>query len=139
MTERTAYLLVADDLRIALTGKLDLHGIYTGDIVIPSEKLVANQLVFLWMLETDAKDPFQSLTFEITLPQAEPNRFSLSVLVPTPIPEGRTRWYMKQPQLIQPAILRPGRIKAKVIHEKGEIQLWGPWIVSVGSSVRVVG
>jgi hypothetical protein len=138
MTERTAYLLVADDLRFALTGKLDLHGIYTGDIVIPSEKLVANQLVFLWMLETDVKDPFQLLTLEITLPQAEPNRFSLSLPAQT-IPEGRTRWHMKHPQLIQPAILRPGRIEAKVIHEKGEIPVTGPWIISVDSSARAAG
>jgi hypothetical protein len=139
MTERAAHLLVADDLRIALTGKLDLYGIYTGDIIIPGERLVANQLVFLWTVETDAKDPFQTLTFEITLPQAEPNRFSLSLLASPPIPDGRTRRYVKQPQLVQPAILRPGRIQAKVIHERGEIPVRGPWIVSADSSTPVVG
>jgi hypothetical protein len=137
MTERTACLVVADDLRIALTGKFDLHGIYAGDIVIRGEKLVANQLVFLWMLEADATDPFQSVTFEITLPAAEPSRFSLSVLAPPPIPEGRTRLHLKQPQLIQPAILQPGRIQGKVIHEKGEIPVSGPWIVSADRSVGV--
>jgi hypothetical protein len=138
MVARQATLLVADDARIALTGKFDISGIYTSDIMILTDPTVAPQLVFLFLVETDLSEPFKSLVIEIKLPGSDPIRLPPLVIPPIgPAPSGRTRQLYRWPQLVQSALLRPGKIEAKIIHESGEIVIGGPWISLVTPSAPI--
>jgi len=128
---RQASLLVADEIYYNLHGKAILQGIYHGDLTIPADPSVAPQLIFFFMGETDVSDPFQTLAVEVTLPGAEPVRNFVGVMPPefvTNASAGRTRLYFRHPLLIQAPVLKPGKIDAKVIHEKGEISVGAPWI-----------
>jgi hypothetical protein len=130
MADRQATMLVADDLLVALNGKLHFSGIYPGDIAIPADPTIVSQLVFYFMVETDLKEPLQSLALEISLPQSEPIRLpGPAIQPPTVILPGRTRQFYRWPQLVQSVFLRPGKIQAKLIHESGEIIVGGPWVV----------
>jgi hypothetical protein len=124
---RQASVLVCDDLLVSMLGKFTTIGIYTADITIPSEPIVANQLVFLFIVETDVDDLFERMTLEVTMPGQPSVKMDVPLAPPPPIP-GRTRWFLRWPFMIQQPVLRPGRIEAKVIHEKGEILTSGPWI-----------
>lgn len=129
MVSRRASLLVADDARVSLNGKFDLAGVYTGDITILTDPTVAPQLVFLFFVETDLKEPFKTLAFEILLPGGAPVRLPpMPIPPPAPAPAARTRQIFQWPQLVQSVLLRPGKIEAKVIHESGEIVVAGPWV-----------
>jgi hypothetical protein len=131
MPARQASLLVADEIFYNLQGKAILQGIYHADLSISADPSTGTQLLFFIMAETDASDPFESFAVEITLPGSAPFRQEVPV-VPPPIiiaaSPGRTRFYIRHPVLMLAPILRPGRIEAKVIHEKGEIQVTAPWI-----------
>ncbi|MGO9771147.1 MAG: hypothetical protein ACLPSW_16690 [Roseiarcus sp.] len=127
MISRQASLIVADDMYTNMTGKQTLQGIYTGDIHIPANPSVVPQLLFYFIIDTDVTDPFKSIVIEITLP-GEPTMQIPVVLVPTPSLPDRTRQTFRVSALAQFPQLRPGRIQAKVIHEKGEIVVGAPWI-----------
>jgi hypothetical protein len=127
-------LLIADEMYFNLYGKVILQGIYNNDLVIPKDPSTAPQLIFYFAIETDIIDPFHSLNVEVTLPGAEPVRNIVFVLPPQLVeaqakaaPE-RVRYYVRHPLLIPNPILRPGRIEAKAIHEKGEIPVSTQWI-----------
>lgn len=132
---RQATVLVSDDLLVSLNGKLTIVGVYTGDILIPSEPLSLPQLVFLFVIEGTADDLPRTLTLEVCLPGGRPMQYPIAV-PPTglQIAEGRKRWILKMPFPISPAVLRSGRIEAKVIHEKGEILVRAPWVVTPSQS-----
>jgi hypothetical protein len=129
---RQATVLVCDDLLISLNGKLTVVGMYTGDILVPSESpLSLPQLVFLFVIEGTTDSPLRSLTLEVRLPGDDPKQN----LIPIPVTgiqvdRGRKRWILNMPFPISPALLRPGRIEARVIHEEGEISVRAPWIVT---------
>ncbi len=129
MADRLASLLVADDLLFAMNGKYNITGVYTGDILIAVDPTMLPQLVFLFLIETDVTEPFHSLTLEIKMPGSEPVRMPPVQIPPGPHIEGRTRQFLRWPQLVQNVRLSPGKIEAKVIHESGEIPVAGPWIV----------
>jgi hypothetical protein len=134
MGERQAVILVSDDLLISLSGKLTALGIYTGDIAIQTTPAAVSQLAALFVIECDAADPFQSLTLEVLLPgEAEPRKLPYAVLRPPP-PQGRTKLIYRVPFLLQNLRLMPGQIKARVIHERGSIDLSGPWVTLVGQA-----
>jgi hypothetical protein len=130
MADRQATVVIADDLLWSLNGKFTMLGIYTGDISIPADPSGAPQLVFLFIFETDVSDPFQSVTLHLELPGRSP------VLVPLPVPfpqvsqdPARTRWTVRWPCLVPNVVLHPGKITAKVIHERGELIAATPWVV----------
>ena len=128
---RQAMLLVADEIYYNLNGKGILHGIYHNDLTINSESAVAPQLIFFFIAETDLNDPFRSLDLEVILPGSEPVRHSVPVMWPIPTNPatfGRSKIFVRWPLLIPTPTLRPGRIEAKVFHDKGEIILGAPWI-----------
>jgi hypothetical protein len=125
--DRQASVLVSDELYITLLGKFVVHGVYTTDIVIPTEQTAAPQLIFLFQIGTDIGDLFEKLQVQVTLPGEPPRTMAIPVGPVTPTPE-RTRWLIHWPLLVQQAILRPGRIEVKVIHERGEILVSAPWI-----------
>jgi hypothetical protein len=122
-----ASVVVSEEFLISLTGKFTVQGLFTTDIVIPSEPYFANQLVFLFSMEANMEDPFQKVTLEVTFPQ-QPARTLEVPLPPFVHMPGRTRWVLRWPFLIQNAVLVHGRIDAKVIHEKGELVTAAPWI-----------
>lgn len=128
---RQASLLVADEIYYNLYGKAILQGIYSGDLTIPVDPSSSPQLIFYFMAETDLSEPFQSLAIEVILPGNQPIRN----FVPVPPPDfvrsvspGRTRAYYRHPLLIPAPVLRPGKIEAKIIHERGELIVGAPWI-----------
>lgn len=131
---RQASAIVADDVLFSLNGKLTIVGMYTGDIAITADPMVLPQLVFVFLVEGPGDDLPQSLIMEVTLPGEQPKQQP----IPTPptgtrMAEGRTRWFIKMPLAISPAVLRPGKIIAKVIHESGEIPVTTSWIVRATS------
>jgi hypothetical protein len=132
MADRHASLLVADEIYFNLYGKALLHGIYHHDLGIAVDPSSAPQLVFFFIAETDLSDPFQSFAVEVTLPGSEPIRNEVP-FVPAPVVvaanPGKTRIPYRHPLLVPAPVLRPGQIKAKLIHEKGEIIVTAPWIV----------
>jgi hypothetical protein len=119
----------------SLTGKANLFGIYAQDIVIPVPEVTVGQLVFFFIAETDIGDPFKSLSFRIQFP-GEPYMDSPSLPLPPQFleaPEGRTKMFARQAILTQNKVLRPGRILTTVIHEGGEIDAGGIWVVQQSS------
>ena len=138
--DRQASVLIADDMVMSLLGKINLSGIYTSDIVIPIDPFGVPQLVFLFSLETDVSDPFQHIQLQVIFPTQQPVEMSVSppAIPPSSLPEQRTRLLMRQPFLIQQPLLRPGRIQAKVLHDKGEIDIASlPWISLSNQSASI--
>jgi hypothetical protein len=133
---RQAALLVADEIFYNLVGKATLQGVYHSDLVIPTEGSAVAQLLFYFLMETDVADAFRSLSVEVILPGNDPIRHTIPVIWPVTREEGRRREFYRHPLLIQNAILRPGRIEAKVIHEAGEIVVGAPWITIAGPPVK---
>ncbi|MGO9486764.1 MAG: hypothetical protein ACLPX9_19690 [Rhodomicrobium sp.] len=127
-----ASLLVSDDLLIALNGKWTIVGVYTGDIVVPSGGLVVPQMVFIFMVRVGVGELFERLEVEVLFPkEAEPRRQVPPLMIDqTAIPKGRKQISLKWPFLISQPTLNPGRIQAKLIHDKGEIEVPGPWVVT---------
>jgi hypothetical protein len=131
MLTRQASLLVADEIYYNLYGKAILQGIYGGDLTIGSDPSFSPQLIFYFMMETDMSEPFQTLAIEVTLPNSQPIRNVVGIMPPELARlagPGRTRFFYRHPLLVQAPILKPGKIEAKVIHEKGEIVVGAPWI-----------
>jgi hypothetical protein len=131
MTERTASVFVCDEVLFSLTGKVQVIGMYTQDIVIPSEELPVNQLVFFFTVHTLRTDPFHSLKFRIDFPGSNPIEYEIPPFVAQATQDHRRKQIIyRQPVLTQQQILRPGRIVASVIHERGEIEAGGFWIMT---------
>ena|ERR1700719_963126 len=124
---RQASVLISDDFYVSLVGKFVVQGVYTSDIIIPTDQIIAAQLVFLFQIETDVSDLFEKLQVQVTLPGQTPKTADIPIMPFVP-GAGRTRWLVHWPLLVQQAVLRPGRIETKVIHEKGEILTTSPWI-----------
>jgi hypothetical protein len=129
MTEIKAAFCICDETLISLNGKFNAVGIYVSDIAIPVAPSTVSQLAFLFHIEFSLADPCRSLTVEIILPGEEPRRMPVPFKLAEPIPKNRTRFNIRWPFLIQLPVLRPGRIEAKVIHDKGQIIAGYQWIV----------
>lgn len=128
---REAYVIVCDDIRTEASGKMIIIGAYTGDIAIFADSDSSPQLTFYFRAECDVDDPFAFIRFEVTLPGEEPAVFEAALPPPPPMPLERRRAYVRHIMRIAPATLRPGKIVAKVVHEKGEIPLSSGWISKV--------
>jgi hypothetical protein len=128
---RQASLLVCDDLLVSMNGKFTALGVYSNDIVVPAEGASLFQLVFLFIIETASDDLFTSLKIEIVLPDQEPVRAEVPVASPAiPIPRERKAWLIRWPLLLSQPFVKPGRISAKIIHERGEIPVSAPWVTA---------
>jgi hypothetical protein len=126
-----ATMLVCDDTRLEITGKGILIGLYVTDMAIPVPSFQTAQLQFFLIFECTLDERPKSLTFEVTLPNQKPVTWFIPIVQDIKFPEGRDRLVLRQPfQLLNP-VLEPGRINARIIHEGGEIELRGPWIVLV--------
>lgn len=125
---RQASVIVCDDVLYNMNGKAFLNGIYSGDIVIAADPTNLTQLIFYFIAETDLSEPFTSLFAEITLPGGP----TIRSLIPSNPPlqlSGRSRLVVKWPIALTFPVLRPGKISIKLIHESGELPVFGPWIV----------
>jgi len=131
ITGRQAMVLPCQDIRLEYDGKLTLVGLYTGNLAIPTVPTVAPQLAFLIVIDGDLSEPLQSLKIEFHLPQVkEPTVYEVPLDPQRPQHEkGQTRWRFQIPFGIAPAVLNPGRIVCKIIHDKGEIETGARWIV----------
>ena len=129
---RRASILVADDILFSLGGKAYLQGVYLNDISIPADQVVAPQLVFMFLFETEIENRFSSITLEVTLPGNDAVKAPVPI-APTAITHpDRTHISYRLPMLLQAPILRPGRIEARIIHEGGEIIGNAIWITKAG-------
>jgi hypothetical protein len=131
MPDRQASVFVCDEVLVSLTGKFNVLGMYTGDIAIFGGEAPSPQLVFVFQIECDLTDPYRLLIAQVTLPGEGPRQMPVPFAIPSPSPESRTRWITRWPFLVPIPTLRPGRVEAKVIHERGEIIAGYQWIVSV--------
>jgi len=126
---RQASLIVADEAMISISGKLNIVGIYTTDINIPTDPMVVAQLVFLFIVETDADEPYKKLDLRIDLPSGDFRQLPINLSALRDGEADKVRWSLKFPLLFQNAILKPGPIVATVIHEEGVIIPGAPFIV----------
>jgi hypothetical protein len=126
---RQASLIVADEALISVSGKLNVLGIYTTDINIPTDPLVVGQLVFLFVVESDPEDQYKKLDLRVDLPSGDFRQTAVNLGTLREGQADKIRWSLKFPLLFQNAILRPGPIVATVIHEDGVILPAAPVIV----------
>lgn len=125
---RRASLLVADEILYSLGGKVYLQGMYLNDISINADQVVAPQLVFMFIFETEIENSFTSITLEITLPGSEAVKAPITIAQPVIPHQDRTHIMYRLPLLLSAPILRPGRIEARIIHDRGEILANAIWI-----------
>jgi hypothetical protein len=137
MASRHATVIICDEILFSLTGKFNILGNYTADLSIPQNPTQLPQLVFLFLIETDATDPFQSLSLRVAFPDSEPIKHSIPTFA-NPVTLERPRSTIRWPLLIPQPSLRPGPIEAKVIHEKGELIAATPWVVLASPQPRPV-
>jgi hypothetical protein len=131
MIERTAFVTIADEMYTSINGKQNIIGAYSQDIAIATDSFRANQIVFVFRLETDIDDPPRSLSVEITFPGQKPIVTTIP-LPPDPIKlPGRTKQTLTFAFPAMYVELRPGKIDVRVIHERGSINVLAPWIVMV--------
>jgi hypothetical protein len=126
---RHASVIVADDVTHSISGKLNIVGIYPTDIIIPTEPWHATQLVFLFIIETDPTDPYQSLTVYVELPGGESRHMALPIKTFIQGETDKLRWLVKYPLLFANPVLRAGPIFANVVHENGMIFTGAPVVV----------
>jgi hypothetical protein len=126
---RQANLITADEVMFSVSGKLNVLGIYATDINIPTDPMVATQLVFLFLIETDTDDPYQKLELRVELPGGDSRQTPLNISGFRGGQADKVRWSLKYPFLFQNPILRPGPIVATVIHDKGIMLPAAPFVV----------
>jgi hypothetical protein len=133
---RQASVLVADEIRAEANGKYFMVGVYNSDITIPVEPFYAWQLWFLFAVETDIDDPFRNLLLEVTLPGQATIPYNIPLdQVSRLQSSSQNRYSIFQPFVLHPATLMSGRIIARVIHERGELQVVTPGIFVVPRAV----
>jgi len=126
---RQASLITADDTTLSITGKLNITGVYATDISIPTDPMIASQLVFIFIVETDPDDIYQKLDLRVDLPGGDFRQVPVNLTALRIGEADKIRWSLKSPLLFQNAILKPGPIIATAIHEKGVLQPAAPFIV----------
>lgn len=126
---RRASLLVADDFTTSLVGKMNLLGIYGGDMVIPHENIIATQLVFFFIMESDPDRPPKRVSLHVELPGGDRRDLNLPMDRFFQTESDKELWTLRYPLLYQMAVLRSGKIKAKLVHDEGEIVVHAPHIV----------
>jgi hypothetical protein len=126
---RQATLVTADEATISLSGKMNIFGVYSTDITIPTETTVVTQLVFVFLVETDPDDIYQKLELRVDLPSGDFRHLPVNLTNLKATHADTIRWSLKYPLLFQNAILKPGPITAAVIHEKGIIYPASPFVV----------
>ena len=133
-----ASVLVADDLLYSVSGKITITGAYPNDIMIFGEENHATQIVFLFHVEGTQAELPRNFRFEIALPGEPPRIKESPVPIGWQVPEGREKWVVTMPIQITGAILRLGKIEARVVivgeTEEETIEIAAPSIISAPSA-----
>jgi hypothetical protein len=125
-----ASLIVCDDIRFEITGKAIIVGMYTSDIVIPAPEYTIPQLFFLYFYECPIEERPTRIAIQLTLPGQPPILWQASPAIESvAIPEGRRGFIYRQIVPALGAVLRPGRIEARITTDRGDIDVRAPWIV----------
>ena len=109
---RQASVMTADEALLSVSGKLNVIGIYTTDIHITTDPTIANQLVFVFQIETEPNDLFQQITLRVELPGGDSRQQMLTLQTFRDGLADKIRWSLKFPLLFQNPILKPGPIIA---------------------------
>lgn len=133
----TGNLIVADDIRQEISGKLTLVGVFTNDISIPFEPYSA-QLAVLFDVEASHPDHPPDLSFELRLPGENALQWKIPLTWPT-LPanfsiEVRPLWRVKVPFNLGIVSLRAGPIESSVTAHGKTVALSPFWIQAVGQS-----
>jgi hypothetical protein len=124
-------LLICDDVRVEVGGKVILIGVYTTDIAIPSEQFMTPQLHFILNSNCPLAEKPKNVTAEITLPKQQPLKWEFPIIDDGQIPEGRTKFVFKRVLSVFNAVLVPGRIEARLRYDENELPVAAGWIVAV--------
>jgi hypothetical protein len=130
--ERNGNVLICDDLLVSVGGKWTASGIYVGDVVIPSDEILVQQLVLMFTAQASKESPWEHLSFQVLFPgDEEPKKLDVPQdNLPKPEQAGERRGViLRSPLLIQNQWLRPGKIRAGILDERGELALQTPWII----------
>jgi hypothetical protein len=140
MTERKASVFLCDEALFSLSGKITISGMYTQDLVVAGNEQQIGQLVFFFTIETPKSEPFKSLTLKVVFPGSDPIEAPTpTAVIPTASANPRRKSIIhRAPLLIPQPILRPGRIVASVIHESGEIEAGGFWVVTLEEAQKAI-
>ena len=132
-----ATVLIADQLRIEVNGKLFVIGMYTGNVAVPEgEEETRGSLQFLFSIDCKIDEIPKEIVFEASLPGEELNRSI--VQVPPFVPEEQhTQWMMRHAVAATNQVLRPGKIVAKVIADGQETVVGTPWIVAISAEMMI--
>lgn len=121
---RTVSLIVCDDVRQEINGKLILIGVYTGDIVVSALPVTLTQLHFFIEIRMDSGDILRFAKVEIRVPGHEPYLVEIpegQVSLP-PSVEGlddpKVIWRAGFPIVPFP-LLQEGWITVWVTHDRG--------------------
>jgi hypothetical protein len=130
--QRTASVVVCDEILFGLTGKSFLQGLYTGDITIPGDQLSVNQLVFYFTVETPKSNPFKKITLRVVPPYMPAAQYDVPFeSVPEIANKDRPKMIVRAPLLMQQLLLRPGKVETTVLTESEELDAGGIWVTSV--------
>jgi hypothetical protein len=135
MTDQSANFFLCDDLLVALNGKFTALGIYTGDIVIPTDPFATPQLVAVFDVRTPIQKPFRSAILQVSLPGEDvPRQLNISSTIPAGNIPGRTMIRLRTPFLMQGAVLTSGIIEASVLHDGEVLPAGKQWVVTLAEA-----
>jgi hypothetical protein len=137
MSDPNVSVIMCDDLRIEMNGKVFIIGMYPNNIVIPNEEVVCPQLQFFFAADFDKGDIPTTLAYEVELPGEKPQRAEVPVFIPA-FEEGHTRWLSRYALTLATPKLRTGKIDARVITEKGVFSAVAGWIAVFQPPTEVV-
>ncbi len=128
-------LLVCDEIRIEITGKLIIIGLYTGDISVPVDGTFIQRLNFLFSVDGPLSSKPDEVQFKLTLPKTETN-LSVGPVGTFLNPGGlRKKWLLRHSVGVVNQQLYSGKIMASVIFNGEEHIPSTPWIAVVETPI----
>ena len=126
-----ATLIICDDIRIEITGKSIIIGMYTGNLSITEEPSVITKLMFLFNVDIPLPYIPTVVTVEVTIPGVPvPLREEVKVPPPAaPIGPEHTRWIFRHAIGMQNITARSGKIVARVWVDDQELEISSALIV----------
>ena len=123
-----ASVIVCDDIRIEITGKLVLVGVYPGNLSIPQDNMQIPQLQFFFSADFPLDDVPKRLSFEVTLPGQETQKSEMDLAAPIAEPH-HTRWQIRHVLGIAGPVLKTGKVDIRVVADGNECPISSPWVV----------
>jgi hypothetical protein len=130
-------LLVCDDLRLEVNGKLFLIGLYSGNIITFQEGGIVPALHFLFSIDMPIDRPPGDVILEVTLPGEETQRAQLEVGMPADVGPGHTRLTFRHVISVANVPLRAGKIIASANLGGVAHPFSTPWIVVAPAATTV--